>query len=187
MKVSEHWVRSPLLEVNRSCETCHPYGDQEIKARVENIQDRHFALLTRAGQAAVAMLDAVAVVRKRYDDAAMAPGVRPKLRPRRPPGCYCSRGAAELTAWVGRLLPASETQPVDASQQEGTCQDLMAGIIMIHMRHDTWGRSRCNQASSARRSLLCPSARSGANAPTTCERARHQACSRGGKCRYGVR
>lgn len=69
LKVSEHWVRSPLLEVNRSCETCHPYGDQEIKDRVENIQDRHFALLTRAGKAAVAMLDAVATVRKRYDDA----------------------------------------------------------------------------------------------------------------------
>jgi nitrite reductase (cytochrome c-552) len=69
MKVSEHWVRSPLLEINRSCETCHPYGEQEIKARVEGIQDRHFALLTRAGQAAVAMLDAVATVRKRYDGA----------------------------------------------------------------------------------------------------------------------
>ncbi len=70
MKVSEHWVRSPLLEINRSCETCHPYGEQEIKARVEAIQDRHFALLTRAGQAAVAMLDALATVRKRYNDAA---------------------------------------------------------------------------------------------------------------------
>ncbi len=39
MKVSEHWVRSPLLEINRSCETCHPYGEQEIKARVEAIQE----------------------------------------------------------------------------------------------------------------------------------------------------
>jgi nitrite reductase (cytochrome c-552) len=70
LKVSDHWVRSPLLGINRSCETCHPYGEQEVKARVEAIQDRHFALLTRAGQAAVAMLDAVSTVRKRYDDAA---------------------------------------------------------------------------------------------------------------------
>ena len=45
MKVSEHWVRSPLLQINRSCETCHPYGEQELQARVEGIQDRHFALL----------------------------------------------------------------------------------------------------------------------------------------------
>jgi nitrite reductase (cytochrome c-552) len=68
LKVSEHWVRSPLLEANRSCETCHPYGDQEIRARVEGIQDRHFALLSRAGQAAVSMLDAIVAVRKPYDE-----------------------------------------------------------------------------------------------------------------------
>ena len=67
LKVSEHWVRSPLLEVNRSCETCHPYGEQEIKARVEAIQDRHYALLSRAGQAAVAMLDAMVAVRRAHE------------------------------------------------------------------------------------------------------------------------
>jgi nitrite reductase (cytochrome c-552) len=67
-KISEHWVRSPLLSPNRSCATCHPYGDEEIKSRVATIQERHFALLTRAGQAAVAMLDAIDAVRKPYDD-----------------------------------------------------------------------------------------------------------------------
>lgn len=82
LKVSEHWVRSPLLEVNRSCETCHPYGEDELKARVTAIQDRHFALLTRAGQAAVAMLDAVTAVRKKYDDAGWKDAVEkdPKLQ-----------------------------------------------------------------------------------------------------------
>jgi nitrite reductase (cytochrome c-552) len=69
MKVSEHWVRSPLLEINRSCETCHPYGEQELKFRVEAIQDRHYALLSRAGKAAAAMLDAIAAVREGYDEA----------------------------------------------------------------------------------------------------------------------
>jgi nitrite reductase (cytochrome c-552) len=69
-KVSEHWVRSPLLQINRSCAGCHPYGDDEIKARVEGIQDRHFTLMTRAGQAAVAMIDAIVAVRKPYDDKA---------------------------------------------------------------------------------------------------------------------
>ena len=33
-KVSEHWVRSPLLSPNRACASCHPYGDDELKARV---------------------------------------------------------------------------------------------------------------------------------------------------------
>ncbi len=67
-KVSDHWVRSPLLQPNRACAGCHPYGDDEIKARVTAIQDRHFALLTRAGNAAVAMIDAIVAVRKPYDD-----------------------------------------------------------------------------------------------------------------------
>ncbi len=69
-KISEHWVRSPLLSPNRSCAGCHPYGDDELKARVIAIQDRHFALLTRAGNAAVAMIDAIVAVRKPYDDRA---------------------------------------------------------------------------------------------------------------------
>ncbi|HET9552092.1 MAG TPA: ammonia-forming cytochrome c nitrite reductase subunit c552 [Anaeromyxobacteraceae bacterium] len=68
MKVSEHWVKSPLLSINRSCVTCHPYGEEELKSRVEAIQDRHFALMTRAGSAAVDMIDAIVAVRKPYDD-----------------------------------------------------------------------------------------------------------------------
>ena len=67
-KISEHWVRSPLLSANRSCATCHPYSDEELKSRVEAIQDRHFALMTRAGQAAVAMIDAIVAVRTPYDE-----------------------------------------------------------------------------------------------------------------------
>jgi nitrite reductase (cytochrome c-552) len=69
-KISEHWVRSPLLSPNRACATCHPYGDDELKARVQGIQDRHFALMTRAGNAAVAMIDAIVAVRKPYDEKA---------------------------------------------------------------------------------------------------------------------
>ncbi len=67
-KIAEHWVRSPLLSANRSCASCHPYSDEELKGRVEAIQDRHFALMSRAGQAAVAMLDAIVAVRKPYDE-----------------------------------------------------------------------------------------------------------------------
>ena len=72
VKISEHWVRSPLLQVNRSCATCHPYGDDELKARVLAIQDRHYALLSRAGQAAAQMIDSIVAVRKSYGDADLA-------------------------------------------------------------------------------------------------------------------
>jgi nitrite reductase (cytochrome c-552) len=59
LKVSDHWVRSPLLNVNRACQQCHHYPESDLEQRVETIQDRHFALLSRAGQALVDMLDAV--------------------------------------------------------------------------------------------------------------------------------
>src|SRR5512133_220847 len=67
-KISDHWVRSPLLQPNRACAACHPYDDDELKARVLASQDRHFALLSRAGAAAVAAIDAIAAVRKPFDE-----------------------------------------------------------------------------------------------------------------------
>jgi nitrite reductase (cytochrome c-552) len=59
LKVSDHWVRSPLTNVNRACQQCHHYPEQDIIKRVVTIQDRHFALMTRAGSALVDMLDAI--------------------------------------------------------------------------------------------------------------------------------
>ena len=44
MKTSDHWVRSPMLNVNRACQTCHKWPEDELKARVEKIQDRTFEL-----------------------------------------------------------------------------------------------------------------------------------------------
>jgi len=64
MKVSDHWVRSPLLDVSRACQVCHPYAESEIRARVAAIQDRTQALLQRAGGAAVDMLDAIGAAKK---------------------------------------------------------------------------------------------------------------------------
>jgi nitrite reductase (cytochrome c-552) len=58
-KVSDHWVRSPLLNVNRACQTCHHQPEEEILARVDVIQQRNFELLQRGGTAIVALLDAV--------------------------------------------------------------------------------------------------------------------------------
>jgi nitrite reductase (cytochrome c-552) len=59
LKVSDHWVRSPLTNINRACQQCHHYPEQDILKRVETIQDRHYALLTRTGNALVDMLDAI--------------------------------------------------------------------------------------------------------------------------------
>ncbi len=39
-KISDHWVRSPLLNINRSCQTCHKVTEDELRQRVHTIQDR---------------------------------------------------------------------------------------------------------------------------------------------------
>jgi nitrite reductase (cytochrome c-552) len=64
MKVSDHWVRSPLTNVARACQVCHPYEEGEIKARVAVIQGRTHALLERAAGALTDMLDAVVAAKK---------------------------------------------------------------------------------------------------------------------------
>src|SRR5262245_31415705 len=45
LKVSDHWVRSPLLNINRACQTCHTVPEKELESRVLTIQDRHNELL----------------------------------------------------------------------------------------------------------------------------------------------
>ena len=64
LKVSDHWVRSPLLNINRACQTCHAVPEQELHDRVLNIQDRHQALLQRAARATTDMLDAIGAAKK---------------------------------------------------------------------------------------------------------------------------
>jgi nitrite reductase (cytochrome c-552) len=63
-KISDHWVRSPLLNVNRSCQTCHHFSEEELKERVDTIQERNFNLLQRAGHALMGQLDAIAQAKK---------------------------------------------------------------------------------------------------------------------------
>jgi nitrite reductase (cytochrome c-552) len=59
VKISDHQVRSPLLNVARACQTCHRYPEEEIKARTEAIQARNKALMDRAEDALVDLLDAL--------------------------------------------------------------------------------------------------------------------------------
>jgi nitrite reductase (cytochrome c-552) len=56
MKVSDHHVRSPLLNVNRACQTCHRWSEDELRGRVEEIQSRTFALRNQAMDALVALI-----------------------------------------------------------------------------------------------------------------------------------
>ena len=55
MKVTDHHVRSPMLNIRRACLPCHQVDEAEMAARVELIQSRTKALMDRA-MAAVAEL-----------------------------------------------------------------------------------------------------------------------------------
>jgi nitrite reductase (cytochrome c-552) len=55
VKISDHWIRSPLLNLNQSCGTCHSQSEDQLYNRVLTIQNRTAELL-RAAEAA--LLDA---------------------------------------------------------------------------------------------------------------------------------
>lgn len=64
VKISDHHVRSPLLNVARSCQVCHHYSEEEIKERVFAIQDRTKKLMDRALNAVVALINAIDAAQK---------------------------------------------------------------------------------------------------------------------------
>ena len=60
VKVSDHHVRSPLLNINRACQVCHNSEEAELLARVVTIQNRTQALMMRAEHATVDLIQAIA-------------------------------------------------------------------------------------------------------------------------------
>ncbi|CAM2010752.1 ammonia-forming cytochrome c nitrite reductase subunit c552 [Acanthopleuribacter pedis] len=64
LKVSDHWVRSPLLNISRACQSCHHFSEKEIQARVDVIQDRNHRLLQNGGKAIIALIDAIVAAKE---------------------------------------------------------------------------------------------------------------------------
>ncbi len=57
LKVSDHHVRSPLLNVNAACQTCHKVPEDELRLRAETIQERTEHLKDLALSALVDLID----------------------------------------------------------------------------------------------------------------------------------
>ena len=76
IKISDHHVRSPLLDISRSCQTCHRFPEAELKARVEIIQERTHALMLRAESAIVALIRDIEQAKK---DGASDDALKPAL------------------------------------------------------------------------------------------------------------
>lgn len=64
VKVSDHWLRSPLTNINKACQTCHRQEEKELLARVELIQDRTAALKQSTEKALTDAIDAIAAAEK---------------------------------------------------------------------------------------------------------------------------
>jgi nitrite reductase (cytochrome c-552) len=63
MKVSDHHVRSPLLNVSNACLTCHKWSEEEMKSRVETIQERTFEMRNRAMDALMELIADVKIAK----------------------------------------------------------------------------------------------------------------------------
>jgi nitrite reductase (cytochrome c-552) len=57
LKISDHHVRSPLLNISRACQTCHKWPEEELRARVETIQERTHELRNTAMDALVDLIN----------------------------------------------------------------------------------------------------------------------------------
>jgi nitrite reductase (cytochrome c-552) len=60
MKISDHHVQSPLLNVNHACQTCHKWPEAELAGRVTQIQERVHGM---RDQAMDALMDLIADLR----------------------------------------------------------------------------------------------------------------------------
>jgi nitrite reductase (cytochrome c-552) len=56
LKISDHHVRSPLLNISRACQTCHRWPEEELKARAVLIQERTHQLRGVAMDALVELI-----------------------------------------------------------------------------------------------------------------------------------
>lgn len=59
IKISDHHVRSPLLNIARACQNCHRYPESEILARAQRIQDKTKDVMIRAEEAVLDLIAAI--------------------------------------------------------------------------------------------------------------------------------
>jgi nitrite reductase (cytochrome c-552) len=70
MKISDHHIRSPLLNINRACQTCHKWPEEELLARAERIQETTHAL---RGVALDAVLELIGGIKSAKEGGATDP------------------------------------------------------------------------------------------------------------------
>ncbi len=64
VKVSDHWLRSPLVNLSQACQNCHNISEDELRNRVLTIQTKTAELLRRSEEALVDAIDAIVAARE---------------------------------------------------------------------------------------------------------------------------
>ncbi len=59
VKVTDHWIRSPLENINNACQTCHKQDEATLKQRVLDIQNKTATLLRTTENALLDAMDSI--------------------------------------------------------------------------------------------------------------------------------
>ncbi|MBI5514543.1 MAG: ammonia-forming cytochrome c nitrite reductase subunit c552 [Deltaproteobacteria bacterium] len=63
LKITDHHVRSPLLNIANACQTCHRVSEAELRGRAEAIQDRTHGLRDRAMEVVIELIHGIGAAR----------------------------------------------------------------------------------------------------------------------------
>lgn len=64
IKISDHWLRSPQLNINAACQTCHNLPEEQLSARILTIQHRTAELLGTTEEAILLANDAIVAAKE---------------------------------------------------------------------------------------------------------------------------
>ena len=64
VKVSDHWLRSPLVNISASCQTCHKFPEGDLLDRVAVIQKTTAELLRQSEEAILAAIDTIVAAKE---------------------------------------------------------------------------------------------------------------------------
>jgi nitrite reductase (cytochrome c-552) len=59
IKISDHWLRSPLTNVNAACQTCHNLPEDQLEARILHYQNSTAELLRLSEEALLEAIDTI--------------------------------------------------------------------------------------------------------------------------------
>ncbi|MDP2209587.1 MAG: ammonia-forming cytochrome c nitrite reductase subunit c552 [Bacteroidota bacterium] len=64
IKITDHWIRTPLENISNTCLNCHRQSEAEMKSRVLEIQDKTYQSMQKSEKAILAAMDVLKMAMK---------------------------------------------------------------------------------------------------------------------------